>query len=349
MKRVALHRAAILDAISKGTFDYAVTFPDSPRRFQFSQKKSDGYLLTEYLETWLDSIKKHYKASTYDDYRKIVTHTLIPNLHGVFLPDVSVSHVKELCAKMPNVTNKRLANVQSVLRTALDHAVTDELITINPIKNWKFTRRELVVSDEDDEIDPFTSEEQKLIIENCEDPQHANLFKFAFWSGLRTSELCALLWTDVNFAEGYVSITKAKTQASDNPELPKTSRSRRFVKLLVPAIEALEAQKLITYGLHEYVFLNPRTGEPWVGDQPIRQGAWQRALKNADVRYRKPYQTRHTYASMMLTSGENPAWIAGQMGHADTGMIFRNYGRWIRGANPEAGNKAVLMFGMRPE
>lgn len=67
-------------------------------------------------------------------------------------------------------------------------------------------------------------------------------------------------------------------------------------------------------------------------------------LKRAGVRYRRPYQTRHTFASMMLTAGESPIWIAAQMGHADTGMIYRKYGRWITDAAPQAGTKAVEMF-----
>ena len=92
------------------------------------------------------------------------------------------------------------------------------------------------------------------------------------------------------------------------------------------------------------MFLNPRTGERWEGDQPIRSSAWAPALKIAKIRYRRPYQTRHTYASMMLTAGESPIWLAAQMGHSDTTMIFRNYGRWIPDAVPEAGNKAVEMF-----
>lgn len=348
MKRIALHRAAILDAISKGTFDYAITFPESPRRFQFSEKKSDGYLATDYLESWLENIKGAYKASTYDDYRKIVLNTLIPNLKGVFLPDVGVPHVKKICATMPKVTNKRLANVQSVLRKALDDAITEELITINPIKNWQFERKVQTLVVEDDEIDPFTPEEQAKILQNVVHPEHAPLFKFAFWTGLRTSELCALLWTDIDFVRCCVSVTKAKTQASNDVEIPKTQRSRRFVKLLSPALEALEQQKQYTFGKSEHVFLNPRTGQPWTGDQPIRRRAWEPALRQANVRYRKAYQTRHTYASMMLTSGENPAWIAGQMGHVDTGMIFKHYGRWIQGMNPEAGNKAVMMFDTQP-
>ena len=47
------------------------------------------------------------------------------------------------------------------------------------------------------------------------------------------------------------------------------------------------------------------------------------------MRYRNPYQTRHTYASMMLSAGENSLWVAKQMWHRDTEMIIKNYGRWI--------------------
>lgn len=47
---------------------------------------------------------------------------------------------------------------------------------------------------------------------------------------------------------------------------------------------------------------------------------------------------------MMLTAGESPMWVAQQMGHKDWTMIARVYGKWIKDAQPEAGNKAVAMF-----
>ena len=62
------------------------------------------------------------------------------------------------------------------------------------------------------------------------------------------------------------------------------------------------------------------------------------------MRYRRPYQTRHTYASMMLSAGESPMWVAQQMGHSDWTMIARVYGRWIPEAAPDAGQKAVKIF-----
>nr|WP_244129135.1 tyrosine-type recombinase/integrase [Burkholderia gladioli] len=91
------------------------------------------------------------------------------------------------------------------------------------------------------------------------------------------------------------------------------------------------------------VFHNPRTGAPWSGDQVIWL-AWNRAIEQSRVRYRRPYQTRHTYASMMLSAGEPPMWVANQMGHISLKMIEQRYGRWITDAAPDAGKRGEALF-----
>jgi integrase len=165
--------------------------------------------------------------------------------------------------------------------------------------------------------------------------------QFAFWTGLRTSELVALDWGDVDWLRGEVMITKAMTQASKGlAEIPKTASGRRAVKLLGPAMAALKAQKDHTFLAGNEVFQNPRTLERWAGDGPIRKTMWAHAVKKAGVRYRRPYQTRHTYASMMLSAGEHPMWVAQQMGHSDWTMIARVYGRWMPSLDLIAGSKA---------
>ena len=55
-------------------------------------------------------------------------------------------------------------------------------------------------------------------------------------------------------------------------------------------------------------------------------------------------QTRHTYASMMLSAGKHPMWVAKQMGHTDWTMIARVYGRWMPTPDQVAGEKAVQMW-----
>lgn len=341
LKRAELHRFAILDAIERGTFDYSMTFPDSQNRFRFAQFKGDGYRLGDWLETWLERKKTHIKSSTYEGYSKIVKNTLIPNFGDLMISELQRSDVRDWCVNQ-TASNKRLSNIQSVLRSSLQDALTDELIEVNPLYDWKYVNK--MLPQPPDKVDPFSAEEQLSIINSCQNPQHSNLFKFAFWSGLRTSELVALEWKDIDWKRSVVRIQRAKTQAAKEAEEPKTKRSARRVKLLAPALAALCAQKEHTFEGGMIVFHNPLHNAQWSGDAAIRESAWKPALKDAGVRYRNPYQTRHTYASMMLSAGESPIWLANQMGHVDTTMIFVKYGRWMETKGDESGSKAVDLF-----
>jgi integrase len=56
-------------------------------------------------------------------------------------------------------------------------------------------------------------------------------------------------------------------------------------------------------------------------------------LKRLGLRYREPYQTRHTFATLALMSGANPSYIARQLGHTNANMLFRVYSKWIDGAD----------------
>ena len=152
---------------------------------------------------------------------------------------------------------------------------------------------------------------------------------------------------DIDFIRGVAYVSKALTQRAETPETPKTRSGKREVKLLPSALTALESQKPFTWLAGDEIFQNPNTAQRWAGDQPIRKTLWRHALKRGGVRYRKPYQTRHTYASMMLSAGEHPMWVAKQMGHADWTMIARVYGRWIPDADPTAGEKAARQFGSK--
>lgn len=321
LKRAEQHRAAIMHAIAANTFNYAATFPKSNNATKFAEQPGDAQSTETYLEAWLAGKKKHLKDSTYNGYRKIVDGQLIPWFGQIKL---AVLHRRDVRARLDKIeaTNKTMANIQSVLRAALADAVDDELIEVNPLAGWCYAKIE--APRDENEIDPFSKDEQAAILANVVG-QGRNLIQFALWSGLRTSELVALDWGDVDFVRGVVMVSRAMTQQSSAAEVPKTTAGRREVKLLVGALEALTAQKAHTWLAGAEIFQNPNTGERWTGDQPIRKTLWTYVLKRAGVRYRKPYQTRHTYASMMLSAGEHPMWVAKQMGHADWTMIARVY------------------------
>jgi integrase len=341
LKRAEQHRAAILHAIATNSFDYSATFPSSSNAAKFATQQGDVTKLEAYLEQWLDRQRKLLKTSTFTGYRKIVNHQLIPWFGSLRLSELRKKHVREQLDKT-EATNKTLANIQSVLRKAMDDAIEDELIETNPLAGWCYKRLEAPKTEDD--IDPLSIEEQAAVLAYASG-QARNFIQFALWTGLRTSEQVALNWSDIDFVRGLVSINKALTQHASEAEAPKTTSGKREVKLLQGALEALANQKEHTFLKGDEIFQNPRLLERWTGDQPIRKTMWTPLLKRAGVRYRVPYQTRHTYASMMLSSGEHPMWVAKQMGHTDWTMIARVYGRWMPDADTMAGSKAEALFG----
>jgi integrase len=195
-----------------------------------------------------------------------------------------------------------------------------------------------------DEIDPFSAEERAAIL-NTATGQERNLLQFAFWTGLRISELCAPDWGDVDWRGKRIFVQRALTPHSTEPETPKTTAGERYVKLLPAALEALKAQKAHSFLTGEEIFRNPRTHKRWTGDMVIRERMWKRILLRAGVRYRYPYQMRHTYASMMLQAGESVMWVAQQMGHTDWTFTARTYSRWVSIDAPEAGSLAAENWG----
>jgi integrase len=193
-------------------------------------------------------------------------------------------------------------------------------------------------------VDPFSIEEQRLILDACDSPDYRNFIQFALWTGLRTSELIALDWNDIDWARGVVRVRKAMTfDAHGTAEDTKTAAGRRDVKLLQPALDALIAQKSRTYLAGKNIFQSPGRSSAGLATNQIWD-IWQGVARRAKVRYRVPYQTRHTFASMMLSAGEHPMWVAKQMGHADWTMIAKVYGKWMPDADVGAGGRAVTKF-----
>lgn len=58
-------------------------------------------------------------------------------------------------------------------------------------------------------------------------------------------------------------------------------------------------------------------------------------MRRAGIRYRRAYQSRHTYACWSLAAGANPNFIAKQMGHTDAQMVYRVYGSWMAENNQD--------------
>lgn len=333
-------RGEILNAIACGTFSYVDYFPESKHANQQAQpvaKTTVGDMLDAFMKAARLAVERGAMSpSTLHGYRKIVDGILKPKWGSVPVTEAKPATLRSWIAAL-DVTAKTARNILSPLRSIFEDALNDELIEQNPFDKIALdkilikTKRKSTY-----ELDPFTLDEITAILGACDGPAR-HLFQFAFWSGLRTSELIGLRWSDVDFEAGLIRVRQAVVVRQEK-NTTKTEAGTRDVLMLPSARAALEAQKQWSALMkHGRVFTVPWNGKPWADDKQIRVNCWAHILKKAKVRYRNPYQTRHTYASMLLSRGENPLWVAQQMGHVDTEMIVKHYGRWIPERDAKAG------------
>lgn len=312
----------IHNKIERGTFRYSDYFPDSPKCALFGQSGTKD-TVKDYLDRYIERCEKRgLSPSTITGYRK---HAMaMDSLHRIRVKDLSAGDLKNWVTKC-GTGLKTIRNRLSLLGSAVNEAVIDGAIDTNPVQAIR-AGHYVPVTDRKGP-DPFKPDEIQRILDACSWPQDKNLFQFAFHTGLRSSELIGLQWRNVDIANRIIRVDSAFIEGALRKT--KTKGSTRVVELDDKAAEALQAQLYFTE-LGDFVFHNQRKDEPWQDDQQIRERAWQPILKKAGVRYRKPYNTRHTYATRHISTGANIWWLAQQMGHTSPAMLYQHYGTFIK-------------------
>lgn len=316
----------IQNKISSNDFSYIYYFPNS-RKAKIFGAVNNHKTIKDYLEEYITICgNRSLSPSTINGYKKCLS--ALKQFHSLHAKELTPAALKNWISAQ-NATLKTIRNNLSFLRSAIDEAVTDGLLEINPVSQVSAARYHCgKTSEEDDyEVDPFAPYEAEAIYNACRSKQWENLFRFAFRTGMRSSELCALRWSDIDFPGRVSHVQSARVVGMLKGT--KTKAGKRKIELDDEAMQALAEQRAFTFMRSEFVFEDPKTLKPWAGADAIRKKAWVPTLKKSGVRYRNPYQTRHTFATRHVSQGVNLFWLAGQMGHKGPEMLFRHYGSYL--------------------
>lgn len=318
-------RAEIVDKIAHDLFSMQEYFPAEGT-------VGRGLTVRSHLDRWLklqdisNSTKAGYEsACRFWNEAKIVTERGTEIVFGD-LALRAVKHSYILAAlKTRKLSGKTINNYVSVLREAFDMAVLDGTLSSNPAAAIPRAKHQKPPPD------PFSLEEAEKIIayaaKQYPEPVY-NLIESWFFTGYRTSEIFGVKWPSVDLRRKEVLVHEALVRGEEK-DTTKTDVSR-LVKLNSRAFDAMKRQKAHTYLAGKHIFLDPRYGEPWNEERAFRRSFWEPALKALGIRYRRPYNMRHTYATMMLMAGMKPAWCAKQMGHS-VEVFLNTYAKWIDG------------------
>jgi integrase len=309
--------ADIRERIKRGGFSWDHYWPEDAKPDVSEGPPTFLAIARQYLAS------VEYRApSTVQGYRQSLNRYFLPWLGDLPISEITYGQLAALVAEnLGALSLKTRNNALTPLRGVFDLAFADGHIPTNPALRLKFAKIQR------EPPDPFTTEERELILSwfAKDRPEWLTYFEVAFFTGLRSSELIGLQWGDIDFRRGLVRVQRARVR--HQMKITKTGQVRD-VELNSRAMAALQRQRAVTQLHSEWVFLQPTTGQQILDDRPPRR-VFTLCLRALGIRHRKPYATRHTYATACLGAGVKPAWIAAQLGHS-VDMLFKHYARWIQ-------------------
>ncbi|MFV2947391.1 tyrosine-type recombinase/integrase [Pseudomonas japonica] len=233
----------------------------------------------------------------------------------------------------PSQTVKRAAIAR--LKALCKAAVLDEVIDRSPAASIQLPAKSKK------KIEPFSVREAESIVNWMSTTLPPRLqiytafYEFAFFTGMRTGEMMGLRWDEIDLEKKTAHVCRIVV---DRQLMERTkTKYTRTVMLNTRAVSAIRKAKEIAE--HEdrhkrrvsapspFVF-QPLGGAPHMMAPETPGAHFNAAVKALGLPPRPQYNCRHTYATMCLMSGINPAFIAGQLGHS-VQVLLTTYAKWL--------------------
>ena len=325
----------VVAEIENCVFEFAKRFPHSRSKDRFTQlegkalrKGPEDVIFGDYARTWWMEMEGGMSQSQRRDYDSILRNHHLPYFGDRHFSEFwSRVRMKKFTAHLKSKTNgrsrplsaKRIHNVMIPLRVIVGDAIdeygwTDLADPFAGLRLPKITKTR---------VRPFSTEEWATLMEFMHF-WYRPYFTFAVQTGLRPSEQVALKWEAIDSAFIHVELSRVRNHEKRDLKTPESTRK---IEIRPSMRDVLETQRDLTAHFESpYVFVNVE-GRPVI--QNVVREIWVRAMEKSGLPFRRMYDTRHTFASWALAAGETPEWVARTLGHTNTSMVFRTYGRYI--------------------
>lgn len=299
---------------------------ETQKAFARSPSVGNTPLFSEFVEQWFNEFSVGWRRTYISTVRQIVDTRLIPQFGQSRVSDIHREDIlsfrstlgKEPGRKQDSKLSPRRINAIVLVLTQVLNEAADRYHFNTPgdrIKPLKLKKTH---------VQPFSLDEVNKIIKSCR-PDFKDYFTVRFFSGMRTGEADGLKWKYVDFEKRLIYIRETFTAGEE--DYTKNDSSQRDIHMSQPVYEALKRQFEATGKLSKFVFCN-RDGNP-IDLHNFCKRVWYPLLRHLELESRTPYQMRHTAATLWLAAGEAPEWIARQLGHTNTEMLFTVYSRYV--------------------
>jgi integrase len=279
--------------------------------------------LGEYVtEAWAVTHAVTLARKTQLHYASLYDHHLRPFVGSIALRDIDPETVGRWQANRLAAGAGPVAVRQALdlLGSVLEHAFVSGRIAENPVRRVKKAR--LPRREEVQALSPAAIETMRGAL----GARDGALLSVLAYAGLRPGEALGLRWGDVR--ERTILIQRS---ISLGEEVDTKTHQHRTVRLLAPLAADLRSWRMAAGCPDDNQLVFPgQDGQPWTqaAYQSWRRRAFRRATQAARLAHARPYDLRHSFASLLLHEGRSVIYVARQLGH-DARLTLTRYGHVI--------------------
>ena len=276
--------------------------------------------LAQYVSgTWAKAYASNLAPATRIRYGHIYDKHLLSELGPLTLREITPDVVARWQAERLAIGSGPVAvrEALKLLGSILQRAVEAQHIETNPVRAVR--RAPLPHKPEVRPLAPIIVETMRA----AASPRDAALISVLAYAGLRPGEALALRWGDVR--DKTLLVERA---ISLGVEKDTKTAAHRTVRLLAPLEADLREWRMRSGRPRSSALIFPSAkGAPWTDAayRSWRRRAFRRALNAAGVERARPYDLRHSFASLLLHEGASVIKVARQLGH-DARLTLSTYG-----------------------
>jgi integrase len=269
---------------------------------------------------------------------------ITPRWSSYRLKDVKSVVVEEWLRSLP-LANGSKAKIRNLMHAIFNHAIRWEWHDKNPMSMVRQSAKRQKVPT------VLNIEQIKALLEHLKDPGKTAVL-LDILTGLRVSELLALKWSDVDFENLQIHVTRSIADQHVGP--CKTEASQKPVPLDPELAEALLMwRRRSPYPMDEdWVFASPASsGRLPYWSFSIFRTYIKPALKEAKITSKVGWHTfRHSYATILKSHGEDVKTVQELMRHANSAVTLNLYAQAVTDIKRTAQSKvARLVFAAKDQ
>lgn len=297
--------------------------------------RSGKYTVAEWVRLWFETYSKpSIREQTAYYYNNYIEKHIVPGIGGIKLDKLTTLQIQQFYNKLKTsgrvqryehiklkdkgLSNRFIHGIHGVLRSALEQAKKEKLITDNPAEGCKLPKIEKK------EMKVLLPEQIGAYLQEANRRGLLPAYYLELTSGLRRGELLALLWTDLDVENMTISVTKQVNRINGQLKVsqPKTSNSVRTIPIPKQAVDLLilEHEK---HPENPYMFPSPKTGTMY--DPDSFRHTHEKILAAAGIEHIRFHDLRHTFATLSLQNGVDVKTLSNTLGHYSAGFTLDTY------------------------